>query len=288
MKRKKMIAVKIKIGDLFKLLHIDNNIYDIDQHPLYNIYIKDLSNNLVPILGYVKKRVNLVNYKLKSRVSDREYNLTCSDKHLVINEYNETVKISETSSLQNLHDGILDIIEKNIIGEGDAYDIGIAPPHLYTTTNGIIHHNTTLTRILSKGYDTLTINCSAERGIDTIREKIMGFSSAISLLDGKENIKVIVLEECDGMTNDAFDSLRAVIEKFAGSVRFIGNCNNINKIPEPIQSRFNVIPCYPINAEEEKYLFEGYVNYVGQILNYIKCTYNDETLHHYMLKVFMN
>lgn len=141
---------------------------------------------------------------------------------------------------------------------------------------------TTLTRILSKGYDTLTINCSAERGIDTIREKIMGFSSAISLLDGKENIKVIVLEECDGMTNDAFDSLRAVIEKFAGSVRFIGNCNNINKIPEPIQSRFNVIPCYPINAEEEKYLFEGYVNYVGQILNYIKCTYNDETLRQFV------
>lgn len=141
---------------------------------------------------------------------------------------------------------------------------------------------TTLTRILSKGYDTMTINCSAERGIDTIREKIMGFSSSISLLDGKENIKVIVLEECDGMTADAFDSLRAVIEKFAGSVRFIGNCNNINKIPEPIQSRFNVIPCYPINSEEEKYLFEGYVNYVGQILNQIKCSYTNETLRQFI------
>ena len=39
---------------------------------------------------------------------------------------------------------------------------------------------TTLTRILAKGYDTLTINCSEERGIDTIREKIIGFSSSIS------------------------------------------------------------------------------------------------------------
>ncbi len=145
---------------------------------------------------------------------------------------------------------------------------------------------TTLTRILSKGYDTLTINCSEERGIDIIREKIIGFSSSISLLGGKEQIKVIVLEECDGMTSDAFDSLRAVIEKFAGSVRFIGNCNNINKIPPPIQSRFNCIPCYPINAEEEEFLFNGYVSYVGQILNQIQCKYTPEMLHKFIKNNF--
>lgn len=137
---------------------------------------------------------------------------------------------------------------------------------------------TTLTRILARGYDTMTINCSEERGIDIIREKIIGFSSSISLLNGKEQIKIIVLEECDGMTSDAFDSLRAVIEKYSDSVRFIGNCNNINKIPEPIQSRFNCIPCYPINAQEETILFDGYVKYVGQILNHIKCSYTDDVL----------
>lgn len=147
---------------------------------------------------------------------------------------------------------------------------------LYSKTPGT--GKSTLTRILSKGYDTMTINCSEERGIDVIREKIIGFSSSISLLGGKEQIKVIVLEECDGMTADAFDSLRAVIEKYADSVRFIGNCNNINKIPEPIQSRFNCIPCYPINAEEEAFLFNGYVKYVGQILTHIKCSYNEDVL----------
>lgn len=137
---------------------------------------------------------------------------------------------------------------------------------------------TTLTRILSKGYDTLTINCSEERGIDIIREKIIGFSSSISLIGGQEKIKVIVLEECDGMTSDAFDSLRAVIEKYADSVRFIGNCNNINKIPEPIQSRFNVIKVTPINQEEEQWLFDAYIKYVGLILKQINCAYTDETI----------
>lgn len=141
---------------------------------------------------------------------------------------------------------------------------------------------TTLTRILSNGYDTLTINCSEERGIDTIREKIIGFSSSISLLGGSEQVKVIVLEECDGMTNDAFDSLRAVIEKYANTVRFIGNCNNINKIPAPIQSRFNCVPCYPINQTEEQQLYDGYIKYVAQILDYIKCSYTDETLNEFV------
>jgi DNA polymerase III delta prime subunit len=137
---------------------------------------------------------------------------------------------------------------------------------------------TTLTRILAKGYDTLTINCSEERGIDTIREKIIGFSSSVSLMGGQEKIKVIVLEECDGMTSDAFDSLRAVIEKYADSVRFIGNCNNINKIPAPIQSRFNVIRVAPINQEEERWLFDAYIQYVGMVLNQINCAYTDETI----------
>lgn len=141
---------------------------------------------------------------------------------------------------------------------------------------------TTLTRILSKGYDTLTINCSEERGIDTIREKIIGFSSSISLMGGKEKIKVIVLEECDGMTSDAFDSLRAVIEKYADSVRFIGNCNNINKIPAPIQSRFNVIRVAPINQEEEQWLFDAYIQYVGLVLNQINCAYTDETIREFI------
>ena len=144
----------------------------------------------------------------------------------------------------------------------------------------------TLTRILSKGYDTLTINASAERGIDVIREKITNFASAISLMEGSEKVKVIVLEECDGLTSDSFDALRAVIERYANSVRFIGNCNNINKIPAPIQSRFKCIPSDPINQEEEQMLFNGYVNYVGQILNHIGCTYEEDVLHEFVKSNF--
>lgn len=274
--------ITIKIGDLFKKLNIDNDKYEQTQTILEKVYVENVYGDIVPILGYVKKRVRLVKYKLKSRIQDKIYYLTCSDKHLIIDEFGNTVKISESLTAQNIYDGILDIIDKEEMGEGVAYDIGIDEPHLYFTSNGIIHHNTTLTKILSKGYDTLTINCSEERGIDTIREKIIGFSSSISLMGGKEKIKVIVLEECDGMTSDAFDSLRAVIEKYADSVRFIGNCNNINKIPAPIQSRFNVIRVAPINQEEEKWLFDAYIQYVGLVLKQINCEYTDETIREFI------
>lgn len=73
-----------------------------------------------------------------------------------------------------------------------------------------------------------------------------------------------------------------MIEKYADSVRFIGNCNNINKIPAPIQSRFNVIRVAPINQEEEKWLFDAYIQYVGLVLKQINCEYTDETIREFI------
>ena len=118
---------------------------------------------------------------------------------------------------------------------------------------------TTLTRILAAECDDpLYINASLERGIDTIREKIITYASSSSLWGGEEKLKVVILEECDNLTNDAWSALRATIEQFNRTTRFIGNCNYIEKIPEPIQSRFNCIPIDPINQEEETYLLNGF------------------------------
>ena len=60
MKNQKYIKIIISIGDLFNKLNIDNNKYEEVQKIKENIYVKNLDNTLVPILGYVKKRVNLV------------------------------------------------------------------------------------------------------------------------------------------------------------------------------------------------------------------------------------
>ena len=143
-----------------------------------------------------------------------------------------------------------------------------------------------ITRILSKGYDVLEINASLERGIDIIRDKVIAFASQSSLFGGTEKLKVIVLEECDGLTFDAWSALRATIEKYHKTVRFIANCNYIDKIPEPIQSRFNVIIMDPINKDEETWLFNAYVERVKYILNYFKVVYTEENVQQFVRGCF--
>lgn len=140
---------------------------------------------------------------------------------------------------------------------------------------------TTLTRIMCKNVDknnVLEINASLERGIDVIREQVTQFCSVNSLFAGSEQLKVVVFEECDNLTYDAWASLRALIEKYHKTVRFIANCNYVDKIPEPIQSRFNVIVIDPINREEEEYLFNGYVERVKYILSYLKINFTEENV----------
>ena len=137
---------------------------------------------------------------------------------------------------------------------------------------------TSLTRILTRGYQVLEINASLENGIDTIRDKVIAFASQSSLFDGEEKLKVVVLEECDGLSPEAWKALRATIEKYHKTVRFIANCNYIDKVPDPIQSRFNVIIIDPLTKEEEEYLFKGYLERIKYILTKFNIQYTDETV----------
>jgi replication factor C small subunit len=165
----------------------------------------------------------------------------------------------------------------------------IAPPRIKNElTKGLIQNlllhgsagsgKTSTLFILSQPYTTLYINASSERGIDVIREKIGKFCSTISLEGGREKLKCVILDEVDGATEEFFKALRAVMEKYANVARFIASCNYLQKIPEPIQSRFNCISYDPINAEEETYLIEEYKKRIARILTAAKITYTDEIL----------
>jgi len=80
----------------------------------------------------------------------------------------------------------------------------------------------------------LYINASDENGIDTIRHKVINFAQTMSI-DGK--IKVIILDECDGLSIDAQRALRNTMEEFAGITRFILTANYKYKIIPALQSR---------------------------------------------------
>ena len=89
--------------------------------------------------------------------------------------------------------------------------------------------------------DFLLINASDERGIDTIREKISLFARTL----GMNNIKKCVfLDEADGITRQAQNSMRNLMETYSNNCFFILSANDIAKIIEPIRSR-----CVIINFE---------------------------------------
>lgn len=96
---------------------------------------------------------------------------------------------------------------------------------------------TTLARIIANDilgcqYD--YINASSEKGIDVIRDRITNFAQTASI-DGK--IKIIILDEADGLTPDAQRALRGVIDSYIDITRFIFTGNSKNRIIEPIISR---------------------------------------------------
>lgn len=144
----------------------------------------------------------------------------------------------------------------------------------------------TIARILTEGYDVLKINGSSENGIDVIRNQVVSFASAVSLEFGNEKMKVIYIDEADGLTDNAWDALRETIEHYAGSVRYICTCNKIDKIPGPIKSRFECIPVFPITRDEEAQMVAGYCSWVGQILTAIKVEYDNETLEMFVRNSF--
>lgn len=103
---------------------------------------------------------------------------------------------------------------------------------------------TTLAKILVKELDAIYryINASDERGIDAVREKIIPFAQTKSI-DGK--LKIIILDEVDGLTGDAQRALRNIIEEYSDNLRFILTANYKNRISSPIKSRtisFEIMP----------------------------------------------
>lgn len=143
----------------------------------------------------------------------------------------------------------------------------------------------TIAGILTQGRDVLKINGSSENGIDTIRNLVVNFSSTMSLTNGDEH-KIIWIDECDGLSTQAWDALRETIEHYADNVRFVVTLNKLNKIPEPIKSRFNLVAVYPINKDEEKTMFEGFCQYVGIILKGIKAEYTEERIREFVKVYF--
>lgn len=136
---------------------------------------------------------------------------------------------------------------------------------------------TTLARMLcsehgvlfNKKDNLLLANGSAKRtrGIGFIDDVVEPF---LKHPPARDKFKVVFIDEADKLTNDGYDSLRGIIEKYQVAYgRFIFTCNYLSRIPDPLQSRF--VP-YTFSQIPKEFIME----YCVRILKSENIKYNDK------------
>lgn len=127
------------------------------------------------------------------------------------------------------------IVDADTLAKFKSYIDEKSIPHLlFSGTAGL--GKTTVAKILANSIteDVLYINASDETGIDVVRNRVKDFCYTASFGGG---IKIVILDEVDGMSANAMRMLRNTTEEFANTCRFILTCNYIADVIPPIRSR---------------------------------------------------
>lgn len=100
------------------------------------------------------------------------------------------------------------------------------------------------------GCDYIVINGSLNGNIDTLRNEILSFASAVSLSGGR---KYVILDEADYLNPQSTQpALRNFMEEYSKNCGFILTCNFKNRIIEPLQSRCSVVEFKIPNSDKPK------------------------------------
>lgn len=129
--------------------------------------------------------------------------------------------------------------------------------------------------------DLLYINASLENGIDVIRNKMMRYASNRSI-DGK--VKAILLDEADGLSNASQESLKAFIEEFSMSCRFILTANYKNRLIEPLINRCQIFDFDTIFEKNRKEIKLKTFERLKFILNNEKVKFNETDIQDKIIK----
>ena len=146
---------------------------------------------------------------------------------------------------------------------------------LFSSTPGT--GKTSIAKALAKevGADYIYINTSLENGIDVLRSRIEKFATSMSFNGNK---KIVIMDEFDGASNSLQSALRATIEEFHQSCRFIFTCNYITKIIEPLKSRCQLFDFNMNTIEIQNEMKPLVVGRLSRILDLEKMTYNKDIL----------
>ncbi len=111
---------------------------------------------------------------------------------------------------------------------------------------------TTLALIIGRGvvededYDLLYINTNKHSGVDAIRDTVTNFCEA----GGFSGMKVVLIDEADGLSIAAQDKLRGVINDYGSFVRFIFTANKIRALSDALKSRARVFEVKALDQDQ--------------------------------------
>ncbi|KAM0680058.1 hypothetical protein GINT2_001587 [Glugoides intestinalis] len=133
----------------------------------------------------------------------------------------------------------------DILGNREVIDTlktlkGDFPHLLFTGPPGT--GKTTISHLIKTDFDTLELNASDERGIETVRTLLKGFCHK------NAPKKLVILDECDNLTTQAQQALRRLME--STETKFILICNQLSHVIEPIQSRCAVLKFERISSAD--------------------------------------
>ena len=81
----------------------------------------------------------------------------------------------------------------------------------------------------------IEVNASDDRRLENVRTTIKNAAQSGTI--GGVPFRIVLLDEMDGMTTDAQNALKRIMERYANNVRFVITCNDRNKIIFALQSR---------------------------------------------------
>ena len=160
---------------------------------------------------------------------------------------------------------------------------GELPHFLLSGTAGV--GKTTVAKALCNeiGAEYIMINGSEESGIDTLRTKIKGFASTVSLTDSP---KIVIIDEADYLqANSTQPALRSFIEEFSANCRFIFTCNFKNRILEAIHSRCACID-FKIDNKDKQVLLGLFFKRATQILKQENVDFDQKVVAELITKYF--
>jgi DNA polymerase III delta prime subunit len=95
-------------------------------------------------------------------------------------------------------------------------------------------------------FDLLYINTNKHSGVDAIRDTVTGFCET----GGFGGLKVVLIDEADGLSIQAQDKLKSVMNDYGDYVRFIFTANKVRAVSDSLKSRARVFEIKALDQDQ--------------------------------------